>query len=307
MFYRHFCIVFVLLCFISSGAYADAFKLMNFSEKIDAKIVEVNDDFVQVVIPQEEIGSMSVNSALPARPTGGDDEYSDTVIINVNGREHKVVCQIVKITKEPGGVTLKIPRQKISAIQIAFPGSENDADSNQLGLNEGKDEKKEYSPVDVEKLKEQIMKELMLKFEEKQKLEDESLEEKIKEELTLELEEKRQEREKAYTDANSGSVKGRMLFKGKPLSGCGVKIVMLEKWGWEVLGSLKEGMKFETVTDVNGIYYFEKVLSGGYKLYWKPPHENSWIRKMKMEPDFYVEAGEIHYLPDRETNVRTIN
>jgi protocatechuate 3,4-dioxygenase beta subunit len=73
------------------------------------------------------------------------------------------------------------------------------------------------------------------------------------------------------------------------------------------MGGVKVAGKFETVTSESGLYHFKKVPPGGYKLYWKPPKEASWIRKLKMEPDIFVEAGETHYLPDRETNVRTIN
>ena len=110
-----------------------------------------------------------------------------------------------------------------------------------------------------------------------------------------------------YDDKDFGDLKGRMLFNGKPLPGCRVKIVLLNKWGWNIMGGFKEGIKFETVTGESGVYHFKKVPSGGYKLYWKPPTESSWIRKLKMQPDIFIEVGETHYLPDREANVRTIN
>ena len=102
-----------------------------------------------------------------------------------------------------------------------------------------------------------------------------------------------------------GKVSGRMLNKGKTLPGCQVKITLLEKWG--LFGSPREGVHFEAVTDENGHYSFDKIPPGGYKLYWKPPHESSWIRSVKMEPDFFVEKGEISHVFDRETKIRTIN
>ena len=80
---------------------------------------------------------------------------------------------------------------------------------------------------------------------------------------------------------------------------------MLEKWG--IFGKPKEGLWFETITDENGRYLFEKVNPGGYKIYWKPPRESSWIRSIKMEPDIFVEAGETYRYRDRETNVKTAN
>ncbi len=290
MYCRSFCLFFMILLVISSKAYGDVLRLENFDEKIDAKIIEVNDEFVKVKIPQEEIGSISVESEK-------DSRFTDTVYINVNGRECKVVCKILQIAKEPASITLEIPRKKVSGIQIAFPGSGDDVGSAGKG----------QSSVDPEKLKEQIMKELRLEFEKKQKMEEGTIEGKIKDEISAELEKKRKIREEIYEDENFGEIKGRMLHKDKPLQGCRVKVTMLEKWGWSVMGKTKEGLKYETVTDENGRYHFKKVPPGGYKLYWKPPTESSWIRKIKMEPDIYVEAGETSYMSDRETNVRTVN
>jgi hypothetical protein len=315
---------------LGSSAYGDTLRLTSFDEEIDAKIVEVSEEFVEVIIPQKEIVSISMKSELPVPPTrlpngqaGEDDKFPDNVSIRVNGKEGKVVCKIVKITKQPGSITLRIPKRKVAAIQITFPGSDQDKSSKARKEGRGK----EYSPIDPEILKEQIMEALRLEFEKKNKQEQVALEkklkdelrhefekkqrkedvavEKIKEDLRFEFEEKKQLEEKTYAAENFGNVKGRMLHKGKPLPGCQVKIVMLEKWG--LLKTAKEGIRFETVTDENGRYHFEKVPPGGYKLFWKPPAESSWIRKMKMEPDIYIEVGETAYFPDRETNVRTVN
>lgn len=316
MFYRFSYLSLLLFLILSSSVYGDTLRLANLDKEIDAKIVEVSEEFVEVVIPQKEIGSISMKSEL-------DDKFPDSVSINVNGKENKVVCKIVKITKKSGSIKLRIPKQKVSAIQITFPGSDQDKTSK--ARKEGGE--KEYSPVDPEIMKAQIMEALTLEFEKKNKQEKIALEKKlknelrhelekkqeredmaveeIKEDLRSEFEEKKQLEEKAYAAENFGDVRGRMLYKGKPLPGCQVKIVMLEKWG--LLKSVKEGVRFETVTGDNGHYRFEKVPPGGYKLYWKPPAESSWIRKMQMEPDIYVEAGETSYFPDRETNVRTVN
>ena len=77
---------------------------------------------------------------------------------------------------------------------------------------------------------------------------------------------------------------------------------------WIFVGSLHHCINFiETITDENGRYLFEKVNPGGYKIYWKPPHESSWIRSIKMEPDLFVETGETYHYRDRETNIRTAN
>ena len=291
MYCKSYCLLFLLLLF-SSSIFADIIRLADFDEDIDAKLIEVNEAFVKVVIPKEEIGSISTGSEK-------DGTYTDAVFISRNGKKHKVACKIVKVTKEPGSITLKIPRLEVSAIQIAFPESGDD-----VGKQKGESDR---PSVDPEKLKEEIMKELMAKIEKKQRNEKASFEDDLREELRLEIEERMLEGEEVLSDEDYGDVRGLMLFKGKPLLGCGVKIVLLEKWGWNIMGGVKVAGKFETVTNESGLYRFKKVPPGGYKLYWKPPKEASWIRKLKMEPDIFVEAGETHYLPDRETNIRTIN
>ncbi|OHB34516.1 MAG: hypothetical protein A2Y08_04540 [Planctomycetes bacterium GWA2_40_7] len=296
--YKFFCVSFILILTICTEMYADTLKLEGFGEKIEVKILEMTEEFVKVVVPQGEIGSISIKSE-------HDDKYPDTVFINVDGKESKVICKIVKITKKPGSITLQIPRERVAAIQIAFPGNEQDTDSNKSDALTERSRESAPPPVDAEKLKEQIKEELRLEFERKQGKDDIAIEEKIKEELRLEFENKKQMEEETFEVENYGRVSGRMLAKGKPLPGCQVKIMMLEKWG--MFGKPKEGLRFETITDENGRYLFEKVHPGGYKLYWKPPGETSWIRSIKMEPEIFVEAGETYHFRDRDTNIKTVN
>ena len=292
MSHKFFCLFFILLLVICTNIHADTLRLEGFGEKIDVKILGMNEEYIKVVVPQREIGSISINSQ-------DDDKYPDTVLINVDGKENKVVCKIVKITKNPGSITLQIPREKVAAIQIAFPGSGQDTASDQGNAQ---------PLIDVERLKEQIKDELRLEFEKRQEAQLEkqpedgiAIAERIKEELRAEFEDK----ERSYEAENYGRVAGRMLFKGKPLPGCQVKIIMLKKWG--IFGDTKKGLQFETITDENGRYLFDTVSPGGYKIYWKPPGESSWIRSIKMEPDIFVEAGETYHFRDRETNIRTVN
>ena len=296
MSHKFFCLFFILLLVICTNIHADTLRLEGFGEKIDVKILGMNEEYIKVVVPQREIGSISINSQ-------DDDKYPDTVLINVDGKENKVICKIVKITKNPGSITLQIPREKVAAIQIAFPGSGQDTASDQGNAQ---------PLIDVERLKEQIKDELRLEFEKRQEAQLETqqedgiaIAERIKEELRAEFEKKEQIEEETFEVENYGRVTGRMLFKGKPLPGCQVKIMMLEKWG--IFGTPKEGLRFETITDENGRYLFDKVSPGGYKIYWKPPGESSWIRSINMEPDIFVEAGETYHFRDRETNIRTVN
>ena len=294
MSYKFFCVYFILILTICTETYADTLKLEGFGEKIDVKILEMNEEFVKVIVFQKQIGSISVKSE-------DDDKYPDSVFINVDGKDKKMICKIVKITKKPGSITLQIPRERVASIQIAFPGTEQDTASGQGDASA----RSAQPPVDVERLKDRIMDELRFEFERKQGKDDIAIEERIKEELRAEFENKKQMSDDAFEVENYGRVTGRMLFKGKPLPGCQVKIHMLEKWG--MFGTPKEGLRLETVTDENGRYLFEGVHPGGYKIYWKPPGETSWIRTMKMEPEIFVEAGEIYHFRDRETNIRTVN
>lgn len=295
MSYKFLCVFLVLILTISTKIYADTLSLEGFDEKIDVKILEMNEESIKVIVPQREIGSISIEPE-------ADDKYPDTVLISVNGKESKVVCKIVKITKNPGNITLQISRKRVSAIQIAFP------DSNQMDALSAHREERAQPSVDTELLKEQIMEQLRHEFEikqERQEQEGVAIEDRIREEFRSELESKEQMREKAYEAKNYGKVTGRMFFKGKPLPGCQVKIIMLERWG--IFGKTKKGLRFETITDEVGRYLFEKVHPGGYKIYWKPPHESTWIRSIKMEPDIFVEAGETYRYRDRETNLKTVN
>jgi len=273
-------------------------KLVNFDEEIDVNILEVNENFVKANIPGRDILSVTIKSE-------PDSQYPDAVVIDVHEKSCRVVCKVVEVSQKPRGITFMVSRQDVSTIQIAFDRKNDLRGGHGAAIDtEEETEKLQLSSINTDELREQIKEDLLSEFEKKQEKEDMAIEE-MKEELRLEFEEKEEEKEKRMVESSFGDVKGRMLFKGRPLQGCQVKIVMLDKWG--LMGGVKEGVRFETITDENGRYHFERIPPGGYKVYWKPSAETSWIRKMKMEPDFYVEVGETCYTPDRETNVRTAN
>ncbi|MDR4506010.1 MAG: carboxypeptidase-like regulatory domain-containing protein [Candidatus Scalindua sp.] len=296
MTYRIFFLSFFLFMTVSLRVSGDGMRLVNFEEEIDVKILELNENFIKARIYDKDVVSVTIRSEQ-------DNQYPDAVIIDVKGKRHKVVCKIVEVSKRTGGVTVMVQRNDVSSIQIVFD-RDHDVRDNQMPIVDTDEENQQKSPIDPDRLREQIKEELISELEKKEVREDVAIEE-MKEELRIEFEEREQKKEKLIEESSFGDVKGRMLFKGRPLSGCQVKIMMLEKWG--ILGGVKEGIEFETITGEDGRYHFAKIPPGGYKLYWKPPGEISWIRKMKMEPDFYVEVGETSYTPDRETNVRTAN
>lgn len=75
---------------------------------------------------------------------------------------------------------MQIPRERVAAIQIAFPGNEQDTDSNKSDALTERSRESMPPPVDAEKLKEQIKEELRLEFERKQGKDDIAIEEKLK-------------------------------------------------------------------------------------------------------------------------------
>jgi len=130
-----------------------------------------------------------------------------------------------------------------------------------------------------------------------------------KEEVDKAVEEDIKKEEPVIQDRNLGSVEGKILRSGSPLSGCQVKLQMLEKSGLLAKGyrPVAEAMEIETVTDDDGVYRFVNVSPGLYKLYWKPPSETSWVRRFKMEPDVIIEPGKLTNPKDVETLKRTLN
>ena len=108
---------------------------------------------------------------------------------------------------------------------------------------------------------------------------------------------------------NLGNVEGKILHSGSPLPDCQVKLQMLEKSGLLAKGyrPIDGAAEIETVTDKDGVYHFENVSPGLYKLYWKPPSETSWVRRFKMEPDVIVEPGKNTNPKNIETLKRTLN
>ncbi len=108
-------------------------------------------------------------------------------------------------------------------------------------------------------------------------------------------------------NSNAGNVKGRFLQTGRPLASCKVRLVKLRKDGIVYYKDTDGAGKLETTTDRYGTYIFNNAPPGMYKLYWKPPMESSWIRRVNMEPDVLVTRGQVAYIEDIETNQRILN
>ncbi len=60
-------------------------------------------------------------------------------------------------------------------------------------------------------------------------------------------------------------------------------------------------------TDDEGVYYFDHVPAGDYKLTWLPAGTNRWIRRIAMKPDVHVHNNENVSLKDIRMALQTIN
>lgn len=101
----------------------------------------------------------------------------------------------------------------------------------------------------------------------------------------------------------AGGVEGVIRWKGRPLSRGRVKIVPAKVAGLppESPAKVRVGVEgapgggkdgnFETETDPEGRYRFERVPPGEYLFYWMPNLETGWVRRLREKPDIEVVAG----------------
>jgi len=104
----------------------------------------------------------------------------------------------------------------------------------------------------------------------------------------------------------TGSAVGRMLWEGRPVAGCRVKVLLLSTPGFLKSTKLYE-IGREDTSDKDGFYRFERLLPGRYKLYWVPPGGSHWIRRLRTDPDFEVRSNEQTDINTLEINVTTLN
>lgn len=110
-------------------------------------------------------------------------------------------------------------------------------------------------------------------------------------------------------DSKLGNVQGKIFQNGKPLKNCQVKLVVMEKVGFltKEYHTVEGASEIESVTDDHGVYHFANIPPGRYKMYWLPPSETGWVRRLKMDPDVVVESGKLVTPKDIETTKRTLN
>jgi hypothetical protein len=103
-----------------------------------------------------------------------------------------------------------------------------------------------------------------------------------------------------------GTVCGRLMQSGRPLANCRVVIVPLQADGKNYRYDANRE-PLSTATNNEGIYSFERVPVGKYKLTWLPDGTNQWIRRVAIKPDVVVHAGQTVNVNTIGAAQRTIN
>jgi hypothetical protein len=314
---------------ICSAVHADTIKLKGIEEGIEAKITELTQDYIGVVISKTAIKSVTIQP-------GDLRAYPDLVSLHTNGIE--LECKIISVN--PGSIGIRIPKSEVISMQMVFAPEvareEKQGRASALGgqrtptFSPPAEAVEAYVPpalsppreswaemraaepqVSRREAKEKIKREVMRELESEEAWPDPQVfKEEIKRELKEELEAKQEVEEKVFQETQLGRVEGRMLRKGQPLLDCEVKIVMLVKAKISLSGSFYQPdmpTEYDGITDEEGSYHLINVAPGGYKFYWKPPTESGWIRRLEMKPDIIVEGGKTTYPKDIETFKRVLN
>lgn len=108
-------------------------------------------------------------------------------------------------------------------------------------------------------------------------------------------------------EETGGTVCGRLLNHGQPLASCQVIIRPMTR---RALGGYTFNPTVQPIhatTDAQGVYRFDNVPPGPYKLSWLPQGTNQWIRRIAMRPDLSVQVRETTQVKEVAVALRTIN
>ena len=100
----------------------------------------------------------------------------------------------------------------------------------------------------------------------------------------------------------AGTVRGRLMQKSHPVANCHVVILPMNNDGID-----QNREPLTALTDNDGLYTFENVPVGTYKLTWLPAGSKQWIRRIEMKPDVVVHAGQDVMLKEIRMSLQTIN
>ncbi len=298
--------VFIVLTSFCISTHADIITLKNTNHDIELKVLGVSDEHITAAIPGKSIKTL-------VKQFSDAKSYPDVVFMISPGIT--IVCKIKEVTED--AVQVLIPASGISSLKTGVqppakpvgdaPVSRiSDKPKDVFGdLKISPQEKtgtENYSRLQTEPLNrvgrisdkpKDVLGDVKTSPQEKTGIENDS----------------RLQTKPLNPDNKLGSVEGRVFQNGKPLKSCQVKLVMMEKYGYltNEYRIVEGAMEIESVTDEHGIYYFANVPPGKFKLFWMPPSETGWVRRLKMDPDVVVKSGKPATPKDIETMKRTLN
>lgn len=251
-------------------------------KEIRAKVTELRPDRVTAIISKEEVTSASYSM-----------EDKEGYLDKVSFGSVEIACKVMDMGEST--MIVGIPREAIASVRVSFlkepgTGGQPKTDSASGGSRSGSGQSKAETALGSTSLQE--------------------LKEELKRELREEMGTEKKQEEKIIIAATTGRVEGRIARGGNPLPGCKVKIVLMTRRGGALFGKFaaqNDAPEFETETDRDGKYVFQEIPEGDYKLFWRPPGEDSWIRRMKMEPDVLVQAGKTCTPKAVDTGRATVN
>lgn len=307
--------------FLNPGNYPDMISLDIANVTVECKIKEIADDAIHVLIPTSRISSLQMSfrsddKQTVSAPAEIDNRPKTTDVVEEKGKSlqiiedrelepeiqedagNRVIVDEIRtdpIEKKEAGkyYRLKTKKAKKESLQEEDDKLVTKTEDASMGIRESiEDEKPLTESGETSESNQDLLKESH-----------------DKEEVNKSVEEDIKKEEPVIHDRNLGSVEGKILRSGSPLSGCQVKLQMLEKGGLLTKGyhPVEGAVEIETVTDDEGVYRFANVSPGLYKLYWKPHTETTWVRRFKMEPDVIIEPGKLTNPKDVETLKRTLN
>lgn len=111
---------------------------------------------------------------------------------------------------------------------------------------------------------------------------------------------------RAEAREGTGSAVGQMLWDGKPLANCRMRVALLDPPRlFGAPGLIR--VETESVTDETGHFRFDGLPPGRYKLSWAAPAATHWVRRLRMEPDFEVVANQGTVIEPLEAHVSTLD